>query len=197
MRPAEVLAIEVEHFAAANGMRILVPRLVGATARAQNAKFVGSPSEPISEDEWLASLREQHDDEKVKGAERAITWFREEGFHVEPTKSQDAMVARITSADGKPAYPFYIRRSSGQLETALANLITVPAFKSDISRKEIIDQIRSLPTSRLKVTDKLNGLPAIALEEIVKDNVWDAFRSLASKIKSAIESGSEVLGKLP
>jgi len=119
MRPAEVLAIEFEHFLAANGMRTLVPRLVGATARAQSAKSIEIPAEPVTEQEAL------------KGAERAIAWFRENGFHVEPTKSQDALVAWIARADGKPAWPFFIRRSSGRFETALANLVNVPAFQSD------------------------------------------------------------------
>jgi hypothetical protein len=47
MRPAEVLAIEVEHFLAANGTRTLVPRLVGATARAQTVKSVQAPLDPV------------------------------------------------------------------------------------------------------------------------------------------------------
>jgi hypothetical protein len=40
MRPAEVLAIEVEQFSDGKGIRTLVPRLVGATARAQAAKSI-------------------------------------------------------------------------------------------------------------------------------------------------------------
>jgi hypothetical protein len=43
MRPAEVLAIEVEQFASPKGMRTLVPRLLGNTERAQVAKSVQAP----------------------------------------------------------------------------------------------------------------------------------------------------------
>jgi hypothetical protein len=55
MRPAEVLAIEVEHFLGADGTRTLVPRLVGATARAKAAKSIETPLEPVEEGEWLQS----------------------------------------------------------------------------------------------------------------------------------------------
>jgi hypothetical protein len=189
MRPAEVLAIEVEHFLGANGMRTLVPRLVGATARAQTAKSIAAPAEPVSEEEWLVNLAERRGESALQGAERAIAWFRESGFQVEPTKSQDALVMQIARADGKPAWPFFIRRSTGRLDTALGNLMNVPVFKADSARKEILDRIRSLPADSVKATDKLNGWPSVALEEILKDEVWAAFRSLASDIKAAIETG--------
>ncbi len=53
MRPAEVLAIEVEQFANPNGMRTLVPRLLGNTERAQIAKSVQGP---ISEEAMYGLL---------------------------------------------------------------------------------------------------------------------------------------------
>ena len=187
MRPAEVLAIEVEHFLGANGIRTLVPRLVGATARAQAAKAI--ETERVTEEQWLADLADRKGLNELKGAERAITWFRENGFLVEPTRSQDALFAQITRADGKPAWPFFIRRSTGRLDTALGNLINVPAYKSEAARKELLDRIRSLPTNSIKATDKLNGWPSIALEELLKDELWNAFQALALDIRRNIRTG--------
>jgi hypothetical protein len=185
MRPAEVLAIEVEHFSSPSGMRTLVPRLVGATARAQATKSV----EPVSEEEWLADLADRKGQNVLKGAERAIAWFRESGFLVEPTRSQDALFAQITRADGKPAWPFFIRKSTCRLETALGNLINVPAYKTDTAREEILDRIRALPTNSIRATDNLNGWPSIALEALLKDEIWSAFRSIAFDIKEKISNG--------
>jgi hypothetical protein len=184
MRPAEVLAIEVEHFSGANGMRTLVPRLVGATARAQATKSI--EAELLSEEEWLADLADRKGRDAFRGAERAVHWFRENGFLVEPTRSQDALFAQIARADGKPAWPFFIRRSSGRLEISLGNLINVPAYRSDAARKDILDRIRTLPTKNIRATDKLNGWPSIALEELLKEEVWSAFRSIASTVKERI-----------
>ncbi len=126
MRPAEVLAIEIEHFSDASGRRTLVPRLVGATARAQATKSI--EAEPISEEDWLKDLAERNSQNALKGAERAIMWFRENGFLVEPTRSQDAMVAQISRSDGKPAWPFFIRRSTGRTR----NITRKPNLRADV-----------------------------------------------------------------
>lgn len=189
MRPAEVLAIELEHFIAANGTRTLVPRLVGSTARAQSVKSIAAPAVPVNEPEWLASLGERHGAQTAQGAERVMSWFRENGCQVQHTKTQDAFVATVAGSNGKPIWPFFIRRSTGRLETALSNLVSVPAFKEDASRKELLDRIRALPASTLRASDKLTGWPSIALAEIMKDDVWCGFQDVANVIKAAAEGG--------
>src|SRR5262249_45123169 len=150
--------------------------------------------EPVTVEEWIESLAERQGEKPTKGAERAITWFRENGFRVEPTKSQDALAAQLVRADGKPAWPFFIRRSSGGLDTALGSLINVPPFDTDDARKKLLEQIRSLPTKKVKSTDSLKGWPSIAPEEILKEDVWADFQSLAVDVKTAIEAGTETQG---
>jgi hypothetical protein len=188
MRPAEVLAIEIEHFLGADGMRTLVPRLVGVTARAQIAKSVQPPLDPLDESEWLQSLAEKSGASALLGAEKLIRWFRDNGVDIEQTKSQDSLVAKIIRSDGKPCWPFFIRRSSGRYEIGLGNLINVPAYATDAARKDVLDRIRQLPTRTLKATDKLNGWPSILLEELVNDDLCSACCSLASDLKTAIEA---------
>ena len=56
MRPAEVLAVEVVQYINANGVRTLVPTLVGATERAQSTKAVMPQLAPIEDAEWLETL---------------------------------------------------------------------------------------------------------------------------------------------
>jgi len=53
MRPAEVLALELDQFATSSGVRTLVPHLIGNTQRAQVAKSVQSSPPPTSEAELL------------------------------------------------------------------------------------------------------------------------------------------------
>ncbi|MFC1455716.1 hypothetical protein ACETIH_03075 [Microvirga arabica] len=50
MRPAEVLAVEVVQYVNPNGMRTLVPKLLGATERAQSTKTLNIVQDPILED---------------------------------------------------------------------------------------------------------------------------------------------------
>jgi hypothetical protein len=190
MRPAEVLAIEVEHFLGADGMRTLVPRLVGATARALTVKSIEATSAPMQESEWLQSLAEKCGRQALEGAERVIRWFRENGIEVEQTKSQDSLVAKILRADGKPTWPFFVRRSTGRLDISLGNLVSVPAYIADDARKNLLDRIKAIPTNTVKATEKLNGWPSISLEELLKGDVWMAFQSIASDIKVAVETGN-------
>jgi hypothetical protein len=184
MRPAEVLAIEIEHFLGMNGVRTLVPRVVGATARAQAAKSV--EPEPVSENEWLAGLAERKGQNFLKGAERALAWFRENGFAVEVSQSQDSIAVMITRANGKAVYPFFVRRSTGRLEASLANLAYVLAYKSEEARQQFAERVEALPTNTARFTGKLKGYPSIALDELLKDNVWSAFQSIVLEVKERI-----------
>jgi hypothetical protein len=173
-------------------MRTLVPKLVGATERAQTAKSVEAPSEPITERAWLADLADRHGQNVLKGAERVIAWFRDNGFDLEMTKSQDSLCTRVIRADGKPTWPFFVRRSSGRLDTSLSNLIYVPAYKADEARQELLNRIQSLPADAVKSTAKLTGWPSISLERLLGEDVWEPFQSLALDVKAAIEQGADV-----
>ncbi|HUZ32487.1 MAG TPA: hypothetical protein VMV19_10365 [Xanthobacteraceae bacterium] len=73
-----------------------------------------------------------------------------------------------------------------QVSGSLGNLVNVPAFKSDEARQEILHRVRTLPTMTIKATEKLNGWPSIALDELLKDDVWSAFMSIAFDIKTKI-----------
>jgi len=184
MRRAEVLAIEVEHFLGASGVRTLVPRLVGATPRAQAAKSV--EPEPMSVQEWLSDLEDRKGQSVLKGAERVIALFTDNGFLLKPTRSQDALAAQITRADGTPVWPFFIRKSSGRIETALGNLIHVPAYNDDATRMEILQCIRALPTDGVRATDNLIGWPSVTLGELLRDEVWSGFQSIVLTVKGRI-----------
>ncbi len=189
MRPAEVLAIEIEQFLSAGGMRTLVPRLLGATERARTAKAVESTLSPLTEQEWLDDLSAKHGSQALGGIEKAIDWFRSNGFKVVPTKSQDALCAEVVRADGKPAWPFFMRRSTGRLETALGNLAYVPGFREDGQRKQLLDRIRALPTTTLNASNKLTGWPSIAFAELLDEALWAEVRSLCLEVQATIRRG--------
>ena len=183
MRPAEVLAVEVDQFVAPNGVRTLVPRLVGKTQRAEAAKSVREAAVPITEDEWLSSFEPR----ARSAAVRAIIWFRDNGFRVAISDSRNSMSMSIIKPSGRPVWPFFIRRSSAKLETSLGYLKNDPAFASDAAREQLLDRLRSLPGVNI-TTIKLNGWPAIPLELVAQDEVWAAFQSIALDVASRIRS---------
>ena len=87
------------------------------------------------------------------------------------TDSQDAMFARLKRPDGKPTWPFFVRRSSGKAEISLQYLKDNPAFAAENARTAILDQMRSLPGVPV-TTVKPTGWPAVPLVDLAKDDVW-------------------------
>ena len=103
IRPAEVLALEVEQFVGPDRVRTLVPRLVGNTRRAQAGKSVREAPLPVSEDEWIIGFRPDVRDV----AARIIAWFRDHQFNVAVSDSQDSMSFSVAKSGGKLAWPFF------------------------------------------------------------------------------------------
>jgi hypothetical protein len=188
MRPAEVLAIEVEQFTSPGGVRTLVPKLLGDTERAQAAKSVAPAPQPISEQEWLNSLEEAKGTVARATAERAIAWFKAIGFVVGITDSHDAISARLTRPTGKPTWPFFIRKSTGKLELSLQYLKSDPTYASDDSRQQLLELMKRSVDVPITTT-KLTGWPAISLEDAAKDEIWRQFQAIATEVKTRVESG--------
>lgn len=189
MRPAEVLALEVEQFVSPTGMRTLVPRVLGATERAETAKSVSPRQRSISEAEWLDALAAAKGDTARHSAERAMEWFRSQGFVVGITESQDAIYASLVRPSGKQTWPFFIRKSTGRLELSLQYLSYDPAFADDERRRELFNEMKEIPGVVI-ASAKLTSWPSIPLPDIQRDQIWAAITAVASKIKAGVERGS-------
>lgn len=186
MRPAEVLAIEVEQYTSPSGIRTLVPRLIGQTERAQTSKAVSEPLERLSEAAWLESLEDLHGQDARNSVERTVSWLRTNGYVVVMSNSQDALAAGIQRSGGKAAFVFFMRKTSGRVETSLQNLGTLEAFAAETSRQAVLDSIRQWPSSTLKASDKLTGWPSVTMTELATAPLWAAFTDLSQRILSSV-----------
>jgi hypothetical protein len=187
MRPAEVLAIEVAQFMA-GGTRLLAPKLIGATERAIAAKAVTPIKPPIDEESWLETLREQGGGEAARNAGKMLSWFKERGFTTGVTDSQDAMFACLVRPDGKTTWPFFVRRSSRKIETALQYLKNDPAFASEEARVNILEKLKALPGVNI-ATSKSTGWPGVPLEDLSRDAVWAGFTAIAEQVHGLTKRG--------
>lgn len=194
MRPAEVLAIEVEHYATAEGLRLLTPRLVGDTERAKGAKAVQPMKPPLSDDDWLSDLAAHKGETAGAMARKILDWFRSRNFNVGMTASQDAMYASLSRPDGKPTWPFFVRRSTGKVETSLQYLKENPAFADETARLDLLDRLKSLPQVAI-TTSKSTGWPAVPLERLADGDVWDGFLKIAEDIAAANAKGAAASGR--
>ena len=183
MRPAEVLAVQLTNYQGVDGTRTLVPFVIGATERANTVKAAPESSEALSPDEWLEQLGADHGASTLEGAKRALDWFVSKGCEVGLTATQDAFYIRETTDEGKYAYPFFIRRSSGgRFETSLLYLKARPAYSDEEDRRQLHTRLRSLPKLDVRSTGKLTGWPSFDVAKLLDDDVWIAFQAYASEV---------------
>jgi hypothetical protein len=188
MRLADVFAIEIEQFVSDAGVRTLVPRLLGATERAQAAKAV-EPNRPIvSEDAWLKEFQELWGEATTILARRTINWLRSEGFEVGISNSQDSFYAGARRPDDKFCFPFFLRKSSARFETSLQNLRYTAAYADEKNRAQLLDELRRV-SNRLVATDKLNGWPSVPLDDLSDEGVWKRLQKIAAEVRIAIVTG--------
>jgi len=187
MRPAEVLAVEVVQYVNPTGKRTLVPSLVGATERAKSAKSVSEPKTAIDRTQWLASLSEMLGEEARRGAEKAISWMEDRGIGVEITKSQDSICATMPKPDGKTAYPFFLRKSTGNMEISLANLRYAPAFASEEARLALLSRIREQVPSAKISSSKSTAWPSVSMASLLDDRVWQPFRGILEDVQKELQ----------
>jgi hypothetical protein len=80
MNHTEVLAIEIKQFVGQQGLRSLVPRVIGQTTKAQTVKGTGRRTS-TNEDEFFTTLS-QRSPEAVEVARRILDWALEKGLPI-------------------------------------------------------------------------------------------------------------------
>lgn len=193
MRSAEVLAIELEHYNDGSEVRMIVPRLIGATERAETAKSVAPDRTPVSSmEENLTEMARSFGDDAKAGAEKAIEWFRAKGGEFTQARTGASACVMIRRADGKECWPFFIRYSTGRFEIALQNTRTTPFYSSLDNRHALVERIaHCLKSAKLTLSSKAaDGWPSFAVADLVRSDVWDGFVEIASEIIARVQDRS-------
>lgn len=113
-------------------------------------------------------------------------FLRAEGFDVGISNSQDSLAGSLILPNGKRTWIFFMRKTSGRLETSLQNLSAVDGYRDEDSRREVLERIRALPIQSVRATAKLNGWPSFALEELRNPSHMSAFEGLVLEVREQI-----------
>ena len=82
MDPAEVLALEVKQFIA-EGLKTLVPKIIGLTAAVQEKKSSGSRgAKQWDEESFFQDLESRRGIEESKVARRILEWVQARQLHI-------------------------------------------------------------------------------------------------------------------
>ncbi|RYG38854.1 MAG: hypothetical protein EON93_01240 [Burkholderiales bacterium] len=184
MRPAEVLALEVEQHMTADGLRLLSPRLVGNTERAEGAKAVQS-SDPIGTvEDWLARLEATRGSSVLATARRAHDWFLSAGFDV--GRSRAGIWTAVSTQAGRRCYPFFL--ADRTLWADLYHLEAHAPFGSPQVRQQLLDKLRALPGAGFR-GENAGGRPSVGWDKLQSEAGWGAFKEVALTVKRALETG--------
>ncbi|SEE05229.1 hypothetical protein SAMN05444161_4726 [Rhizobiales bacterium GAS191] len=182
LRSAEVLAIEIAQFTNPNGVRTLVPRLVGATERAQSAKAITPRLDPISVADWMQPIKDLHGDTIFEAANTVATRLQACGLTPRIGSSQKSIAFDLKDADGKDRGLFYLYRDGGYLEISIPNLRNFPGFGDEKTRLLVIQQFKAVVPG-FKIPEKgIRSWPRVSLSVLTQQGVLDGFLQVVDDV---------------
>jgi hypothetical protein len=153
MDPAEVLAVEIKQFVG-QGLKTLVPRVVGQTVEAERKKGGSKPAErQWDEASFLEDLRQRRGDKETDAARTILKWAKEAQLRLWWGKgSSYGSFFPMLDFKGEPHWVVSVW-TYGRVE--------IP-FQWMVPRKPFADQARRLER-RLELRDRLNKIPGVEI----------------------------------
>jgi len=184
---AEVLAIEVKQYVDAKGHhQTLVPRLIGQTERANQAKG-RAPSRRWDRDTLRRELQERHGAAAADTAREILDWAAQLGLRVEYGRGARDGSLMPGSDEGAACYPFALY-TYGRIEIQFQSLRRRSPFDDLERRKELQAKLNAIPGVGIP-DDRLGIRPSFALEVLQPQAALDAFlktmRWVIDEVRSA------------
>jgi hypothetical protein len=170
MSPAEVIAIEVKQYLGTDGIRTLVPRIIGQSAEVE-ARKGRRPSDRHrrwDEQSVFAELLERRGAEETHVARDLYDWTRARGWKPDfGSGKQDGSWIPILTANGRQHYPIAVY-TYGRIEVQFQHLKARSPFDDEQVRRELLRRINEIP----QVTfgpDVIARRPSIPLSVLASD----------------------------
>jgi hypothetical protein len=163
MSPAEVYAIEVKQYTG-QGIRSLVPRVVGITADADIRKLAGKADrKQWDKDSFLKVLRERRSQRELKAAEQILDWVEGKNLRIAwGSGSSDGAFFVMVDLDGITHYTFAVRTGWKNAYIQLQFAQMVKPFDTLEKRRQLADKIQE--ATGVKLADEgLKKYPSIML----------------------------------
>lgn len=163
MDPAQVLAVEIRQYVG-QGLKTLVPRVIGQTAEAQQKKGAGGPASAGNQWDELAFMRILTERKGATNAEVAKTileWARRRGLRLLWGKGgRDASVYLLLDSKGK-SYRTVGMWNYGTLEIPFGHMKS-PPFDQDAPRMEMRERMNAIPGVSI-APEAITKFPSISL----------------------------------
>ena len=181
MDPAEVVAIEIRQYVG-QGNTTLVPRVMGATTKAQQQKVLGSrASRQWDEASFLQELERRQGAAEVRVARRILQWASEHQLRLWWGKgSMDGSFFPLFDFQGQQYWSLSVW-TYGRIEIQFQMMKTRPPFADESKRLELLSRLNALPGVTLP-PDAITRRPSIPLSLLHDDAVLQQFLAICDWI---------------
>ncbi len=177
MTPAEVLAVEIKQFAG-QGLKTLVPRVMGQTAEAQQKKSTGTrESRKWDETSFMETLRANTDPDRVAAARTLLEWAQKKMTRVwwgEGTRS--GSFVPVLEHHGQSHYVIAVW-TYGSVEMGFQWMKTRPPFHDEAKRRELLQRLNAIPGITLPA-DSIGRRPNFSLSILTNADILTQFLAI-------------------
>lgn len=174
MNPAEVLGVEIKHFRG-EGIRTLVPQVIGRTAQSEVTKAAGAQLVPWTEDRFFPEALSRGG-RLVHDVCRAIyTWAQKCGLMIFWGQGSNAAFTPYAVDNGRKLW-LMSPSSNGRIYVRFDLLKNTPPFDSAESREELRQRLNELGAQISP--DRIGKQPPIEMNVVAEPQKLAAFLSV-------------------
>jgi len=161
MDPAEVLAVQVRQFVG-EGLRTLVPTLIGQSAEAQRKKSAGATRQ-WDEESFFAELRTREGEGAARAARQVLEWAREHELEVWWGRGARSGSFFPWFKSGGVDHWTVSVWTYGTIEVQFQQMRKVPPFSEEARREELRLRLNAITGVSIPA-DKIDKRPPIPLD---------------------------------
>ena len=176
MDPAEVLAVEIKQFVG-QGLRSLVPRVIGQTAEAQQKKLSGSStSRRWDEVAFLQAMEEQTGIDEAEVTRKIFEWSKQHASRLTWAKTSfSAVIDYGAEFSHIPLVVYALGKPRGKVEIPFKRMgLRNPPFNTDEKRLELLRRLNKIFQSNLS-DDSINRYPTFPISALANANALEQF----------------------
>jgi len=187
MDPAEVLALEVKQYMG-QGLKTLVPKIIGLTAAVQQKKTSGSgEARQWDEPSFFQDLEARRGVEEAEAARKILEWARTRGLRIWWGKGKkDGSFFPILDYENESYLTFAVW-TYGRVQIQFQMMQKHMPFKEELKRMELLRRLNEIPGVSLS-QDSITKYPSLLLsifkDEAVLSKFLDTFDWVIQEIKS-------------
>jgi hypothetical protein len=189
MDPAEVLAVEIRQYVG-QGLKTLVPRVIGQTAEAEQRKGSARTSEnQWDETSFFTALAKRRGQSAVEGARRILNWAKTRNLRIWWGKgSKDASFVPVFGPEGKGHFIVSVW-TYGSLEVNFQYMAKRKPFSDEAKRIELLNRLNQVPEIEIPA-DGITRRPSISLAILANENVSAPFLAVLDWFFAEVKGAS-------